>query len=319
MPMRLLAVLMICILPLSGARAETFRLRPDSDIIGRVSEYTVEADDDIYGVARDFDLGLVEMMAANFTIGEWMPEEGTIITLPRRQVLPEVRREGIVINLAEQRLYFFGESGMVSTFPIGIGKEGWQTPAGETSVARKRERPDWIPPDTILAENPGIPRIVKAGPDNPLGEYAIDLAWPRFLIHGTNAPWGIGARSSHGCIRLYPEDIKTLFGKVSAGMKVTVIDVPYKLGWDGDTLVLEVTPSQIQADDIEQGRAFVPPPIPGINDAIRRKAFSRRAVLIDWDLVNAAVSERSGIPVAIAAAPPQPLLPEPPGAVCFPE
>jgi L,D-transpeptidase ErfK/SrfK len=283
-------------LPVCCAEATTYT--PDGDIIGTVTPYTVKADDNLYAIARVHDLGIVEVLAANPGIDSWVPEEGSELTLPTTHVLPQVEHRGIVINLSELRLFYFPDPHTVMTFPIGIGKEGWQTPTGHTSIVLKRKNPVWIPPASIRAEDPDLPEIFPAGPDNPLGDYALDLAWRDYRIHGTNRPYGVGKRVSHGCIRLYPEDISVLFSLVEKGTPVTIIDTNYKLGWQGNRLWLEVTPTQKQADKIARYREPKPVDIPEIHQTIEQMAGNN--AVIDWYAVDRAVSQYNGVPVVVA-------------------
>jgi L,D-transpeptidase ErfK/SrfK len=205
-------------------RAATFV--SEGDLVGAVTYYQVEEKDNLYEIARRHDIGIVELLAANPGVDPWMPEEGTELTITTAHILPTTPHEGIVINLSELRLFYYAKNGQVMTFPIGIGQEGWQTPLGKSTIVKKRKNPVWIPPDSIREENPELPEIVPAGPDNPLGEHAIYLGWRKFLIHGTNRPYGIGKRSSHGCIRLYPEDIEILFNTVDNQLDL------WRCSWD---------------------------------------------------------------------------------------
>lgn len=282
-----------------AAFSATYKIQNGSDIAGEVAHYTVTGNETFYSIARQFDLGIVELMATNPGIDPWIPTEGTLLSLPTSYVLPKVKRHGIVINLPELRLFYFIDAKTIMTFPIGIGRDGWQTPIGETTITLKRKNPSWVPPASIMEVKPHLPKIVPAGPDNPLGAYALNLGFKpgSFLIHGTNRPHGIGLRSSHGCIRMYPEDIEVLFNTVKKGTKVTVIDTPYKLGWLNNILYLEVTPTQEQIDDIANHRepeALVPveiykdiDKIVGINGEV------------DWPAVDEAIIKRTGLPVAI--------------------
>lgn len=273
----------------------------EQDLIGQVTQYRIKEKDNLYAIARQHGIGIVEILSANPGTDPWKPEPGTILTLPSIHVLPPEPRDGIVINLSELRLFYFPGDGTAYTFPIGIGKDGWETPTGETTIIRKRKNPTWTPPDSIRAENPDLPEIIEAGPNNPLGAYAMNLDWPGYVIHGTNRPNGIGKRSSHGCIRLYPEDIEQLFMLVEVGTPVTIIDTPYKLGWKGDTLYLEVTPTQTQGDTIAKYQKPSPQSTTEIysklEDAIAN--LQQRDITIDWYAVETAIRERSGIPVVI--------------------
>jgi L,D-transpeptidase ErfK/SrfK len=287
-------ILIILLATASPSDAATYT--PSGGVVGEVSYYTVRQEDNLYEIARKNDIGIVELLAANPGIDPWTPPKGTKITLTTAHLLPPVR-EGIVLNLSELRLFYFMKKGNVMTFPIGIGQEGWQTPLGTTLVASKRRNPPWIPPSSIREENPDLPDIVSPGPDNPLGAYALYLGWKKFLIHGTNRPYGIGKRSSHGCVRLYPEDIEILFNAVSVGTKVTIIDTPYKLGWRANKLYLEVTPTQQQSDAIAQYRRPLPISIPEIYKAIQKIAGEKS---IDWYRVEEAISTKSGVPAIIS-------------------
>ena len=270
----------------------------DGDIIGSLQQYKVKEVDNLYAIARHFDIGIVELLAANPGVDVWEPKADTNLTITTSHVLPSVPHEGIVLNLSELRLFYFVDKQTVLTFPIGIGREGWQTPRGITKILRKRIHPIWTPPVSIRAVEPNLPESIPPGPDNPLGNYALDTGWRGVLIHGTNRPYGVGKRSSHGCIRLYPEDIEALFTVVKVGTSVTVIDMPYKLGWQGDTLFLEVTPTQNQADAIAEYRRPHPIDRPETYDAIRAAAGD---ATIDWYNVDRTITEHSGIPVAIGS------------------
>jgi len=186
---------------------------------------------------------------ANPDVDVWLPGEGTEVLLPTRYVLPPGPREGIVLNLAEYRMYYYppakeGERGEVMTFPMSIGRMDWATPLGRTRIVAKAKNPAWYPPESVRAEHEAegrpLPRIVPPGPDNPLGDHAMRLGLPGYLIHGTNRPAGVGMRVTHGCIRMFPEDIEYLFAQVGLDTPVRIVNEPLKLGWDGDDLFIEV-------------------------------------------------------------------------------
>lgn len=280
------------------------------DMIGGASHYRTRYEDTLLEVARRFGLGYVEMMAANPTLDPWLPGDGAQVSLPTRHLLPDAPRKGIVVNLGDMRLYHFRDDETVRSYPIGIGREGAHTPLGATTITLKREAPTWIPPASIREEKPDLPAAIGPGPDNPLGDYALNLGWRNYVIHGTNRPYGIGRRVSHGCIRLYPEDILALFESVEVGTPVTVVDQPVKLGWWKNALYLEVHPSRAIADLIEQGLE-VPPA--ELDDALAeriRAAAGDFADQIDWDAVRNAVARRHGAPVAITPQLPTAELPE---------
>lgn len=237
---------------LSNARAvaEVFDLPPPgSDVVGAVTTIRARADDTLIDIARRHGLGYEDIVIANPDVDVWLPGEGTSILLPTRYVLPSGPRRGIVLNLAEYRMYYYppvadGKRPIVMTFPMSIGRMDWATPLGRTRVVAKAHRPAWYPPESVRAEHEAdgrpLPRIVPPGPDNPLGDHAMRLGLPGYLIHGTNRPAGVGMRVTHGCIRMFPEDIEYLFGLVSVDTPVRIVNEPVKMGWHGDELVLEV-------------------------------------------------------------------------------
>ncbi|HSX21014.1 MAG TPA: L,D-transpeptidase family protein [Gammaproteobacteria bacterium] len=215
--------------------ALTFSITPGSDIVGRVQTATALSGEDFHDIGQKFDVGYYELVEANPGINPGNPGAGTAIIIPTQYILPHGQRKGIVINLAELRLYYFHKGqNLVTTHPIGIGRREWETPLGSGKIIEKTKNPSWRPPDRIRAwyeENEMyLPEVVYPGPKNPLGKYAMRLSIPGYLIHGTNASRGIGIRSSSGCIRMHPEDIESLFYKVSIGDPVRIIHQPYKIG-----------------------------------------------------------------------------------------
>jgi L,D-transpeptidase ErfK/SrfK len=184
------------------------------------------------------------------------------------------------------------------SFPICLGRKDWETPTGETRIVDKRYKPTWVPPASIRAEKPHLPAAIPPGPANTLGDHALDLDWEGYVIHGTNRAAGIGRRISHGCIRLYPDDIAWLFGKVPIGTTVRIVDQPAKLGWVGGDLYLEVHPSQRQADQLERDGRFASEPIPELIWRINRAAGDA-AGRLDWAAPRQALEERRGIPLRI--------------------
>lgn len=287
----LIALSAFLLLPAGIARGQ--------DISGELATYLSTEADTFVAIARRFDLGYVELLAANPGVDPWLVGDGREIQLPSAHLLPDEPREGIVINLADQRLYYFPPDGdAMRSFPIGLGRSGWETPTGETWIYDKRYKPTWVPPASIRAEKPHLPAAVLPGPANPLGDHALDLDWEGFVIHGTNRPAGIGRRLSHGCIRLYPNDIAWLFETVPIGTKVRIVDQPAKLGWVGSDLYLEVHPSQRQADELEWKGRFTPEPIPELIWRIKRAAGNAVGRL-DWAAARRALGERRGIPLRI--------------------
>ncbi|MFV8818139.1 L,D-transpeptidase family protein [Haliea sp. E17] len=218
------------------------------DVIGTLQVAIANNEDTLADIARRYNLGFDEIVAANPGVDPWLPREGTEILLPTVFVLPPGPREGVVLNLPAMRLYYYpvpeeGKPAEVVTYPIGIGREGWETPLGEFTITQKTANPSWTVPASVRREHAELgdplPAVVPPGPDNPLGEFAMRLSLPSYLIHGTNKPWGVGMRVSHGCVRLYPEDIARLFPEVPLGTPVRILNEPYLLGWRKGMLYLE--------------------------------------------------------------------------------
>jgi L,D-transpeptidase ErfK/SrfK len=230
----------------------TFAYDPKTvGVVGVLQVTHARHEDTLADIARRFNLGFDEVKRANPGVDPWLPGEGTRIVLPTQFVLPDAPSEGLVINVAALRMFYFpkakkGEQRVVMTFPLGIGKVGWATPIGSTKVVSKRKDPYWTPPESVrkehAAEGDILPPRVPPGPDNPLGAYAMNLGWPSYLIHGTNKPAGVGLRASHGCIRMYPEDIAAVFDGIAVGTKVTVVNQPLLYRWQGDSLYVQSYP-----------------------------------------------------------------------------
>jgi L,D-transpeptidase ErfK/SrfK len=216
--------------------------------------------------------------------------------------LPDVPRRGIVVNLAEQRLYYFPPSGeTVESYPIGVGVVGRQTRLGVTKVVGKTANPVWYPPPSIRAEEPDLPASVPPGSDNPLGAFALRLAWPSYLIHGTNKPDGVGRNVSHGCLHLYPEDIERLFREIPIGTPVRVLNDEFATAWIDQRLYVAVYRTVAQADELAVTGSFKPAAPRGLHAAIAEAAGERQDA-VDWQAVRRAGLERTGIPVAVSAA-----------------
>ncbi|MGM0915574.1 MAG: L,D-transpeptidase family protein [Pseudomonadota bacterium] len=215
-----------------------YALPEEGSVIGEPYKVTVEEGDTLIDIARKHNVGYEEIRMANPDVSLWAPFADTEVTIPARRVLPDAKREGIVINLSELRLYYFSEPGVVETYPISVGREEFSTPVGVTKTTIKVKDPAWSPPASMrreaAARGEPAPSVVPAGPDNPLGRHAILLGIPSYLIHGTNKPEGVGMRVSRGCIRMFPEDIESLYERVPSGTRVNIIDQPFKAGWTAD-------------------------------------------------------------------------------------
>ncbi len=221
---------------------------PDQGVVGEPQIVFTRDTDTFPDLAREYGLGYDELVEANPGIDPWLPGTNTPILLPTQYVLPDVPRHGIVLNIASKRLFYFpkvnaGEPVQVLTYPVGIGRVGWETPVGEAKVVAKQTDPTWYVPQSVLKEhaadgNP-LPAVVPPGPDNPLGRHSMRLDLPGYLVHGTNMPWGVGMRVSHGCVRLYPENVEVLYSLVTVGEKVNIINEPYLAGWRNGELFFE--------------------------------------------------------------------------------
>jgi L,D-transpeptidase ErfK/SrfK len=305
--------------------ADVFELPPEGyDVIGTVTTITARYEDTLVDIARRHGLGYFDVVRANPDVNPWLPGAGTEVVLPNRFVLPPGPREGLVLNLAEYRMYYFPESGegesrYVYTFPMSIGRMDWETPLGKTKIISMAKNPAWYPPQSVrdehAADGDPLPRVVPPGPQNPLGTRALRLGLPGYLIHGTNRPAGVGMRVSHGCIRMFPEDIEFLFERIAVNTPVRIINVPVKIGWEGDSLVAEVHPlletaQQLVNETLEHIEALdadveLPPPDPGAKDPLTYVteqfivATAERAGRLDWDLIETLVERSNGIPETV--------------------
>jgi L,D-transpeptidase ErfK/SrfK len=296
------------VLVTAPALAATYRLGPDDKVVGILSDYVVNSGDNLADIARRFDIGYTEMVAANPGVDPWAPRAGWQLTIPALFILPDAPPRGIVVNLAERRLYYFLPGGgpgehKVQTYPIGIGVIGAMTPLGTSRVVRKEPNPTWVPPASIRAEEPDLPAAIGPGPDNPLGAFALRLGWPNYLIHGTNKPDGVGRSVSHGCIRLYPEDIEELFHLVAVGTPVRVVSQPAAAAWIGIGLYVSVHPDKAQSDEIDTEQAMTPRLPDGLHEMVKTVA-GPYADNVDWAAVDRAGLQRSGLPVEVAQRPP---------------
>lgn len=297
---RLLAAAVAMPAPAAGLAATGVWEAPaEQSLVGRTESYVARYEDTLLDVARRFGMGISEMRLANPGVDLWLPGEGAQIRLPSRFILPAGPRSGLVVNVPEMRIYYYpkGES-VVHTWPISIGRVGWETPLGRTRIVRKAVRPTWFPPDSIreeyLERGETLPRVVRPGPDNPLGSHALYLGLPAYLIHGTNRPYSIGMRVSHGCVRMYPEHVEKLFEMAEPGTPVTLVHQGVKAGWAGDELFIEVHPNVDVPD--EEAR-------PSLSEAVRSIIAATPEggppSTVDWKRVKEALATANGIPVAV--------------------
>ena len=288
-----------------AAQAQIFPLKPGQDMIGELGQTTSQQQDTLPDIARQYHLGFDEIVAANPGVDAWLPGAGRTIQLPTVHLLPDVPREAIVVNLPDGRLYYFRtdpkRGAVVETHPISVGQMDWKTPLGVTKIVQKQKQPTWYPPKSVrakhLEDGDVLPESIPPGPDNPLGEYALRLGIPggSYLIHGTNKPVGVGMQITHGCIRLYPEDIEFLFGEVRVGMSVRIVNQRIKTGWSRGELYLEVHPPLDGTDpkDVEDATALTRNIV---------AATAQRRVAIDWETAERVFEQATGSPTRISKA-----------------
>lgn len=279
-----------CALP---ATQNGYRLpNAGNNVIGQAFYVKSRYEETLLDIGRRNGLGYGEMKSANPGVETWVPGKGTLVLVPTQYILPNAPRQGLVLNLAEKRLYYFPSPDQVITYAISIGRQGWSTPLGNFSIADKVKDPSWTPPASIRAEHAEmgdiLPAVVPPGPDNPLGQYAMRLSAKSYLIHGTNKPWGLGMEVSHGCIRMYPEDIERLFPQVPITTSVKIVHQPFKVGWRGNDLYLEVHTKD--GEKTKDPKAVIPT---GIANA--------RGMHIDWQEVHRALNENTGLPQLVGS------------------
>jgi L,D-transpeptidase ErfK/SrfK len=332
--MKKLIPLLIMVLSASGvrlARAAVYDLSdPNIQVVGEDLHIQTHYSDTLVEIARRYGLGYEEIARANPKVDPWLPGEGTDIVIPGRHILPPGPRDGIVVNIPEHRIYYFskprkGHTPTVVTYPVSIGKMDWQTPMGLTHVVSKEVNPTWNPPASVRAEHlangdPLPNGVIKSGPDNPLGLFAMRLAIHPgdYLIHGTNNPLAVGMAVTHGCIRMYPEDVATLFPTVPVGTKVYLINVPLKVAFvDGDLLLEAHPPVDAQGQTID--------PVLSKFEAMLNEVLGNSTTAVNWDIAIDTLKTANGIPVLVglqadtdAPAPSAPAVspvpPEPPVA-----
>ncbi|MEM1432983.1 MAG: L,D-transpeptidase family protein [Pseudomonadota bacterium] len=264
----------------------------DQALVGEPEQRITVYEDTLAAIARRAGVGFAALQRANPTLDPWLPGADAAVLLPTATLLPPGARDGILINLAERRLYYFdGKTNQVFIYPVGIGRREFPTPLVQTRTVLRIHQPSWTPTESIRREHAArgdiLPHTMPPGPDNPMGEYAIKLAAPGLFIHGTNQPLGVGGRVSHGCLRLYPEHIRKLANAVPNGTPVRIMNEPYKVAWHGDGLYLEVHPDESKGATLSRmvGRVIA--------------ATGTVSAQVDWPLATATARAAAGIPVRI--------------------
>ena len=297
-PRQLLAttLLLVAYAPL---HAKTFSLPAAGEsLIGREERITANREDTLIDIGRENDVGYDEMVNANPGVDPWMPQNGSSVVLPHLHILPDAPQQGIVINTAEMRMYYYPKaSATVETFPISIGRSDWNTPLVNTKITRKVAGPTWYPTASVkkehLENDDPLPSVVPAGPDNPLGKYALYLGIPAYLIHGTNNEFGIGMQVTHGCMRMYAPDIERLYANVPVGTPVRIINQPFKAGWKEGVLYVEVHPWLEGTPQAQLNNTTM------LNQLVRQHLHEFMDYPVDWQAVEQARIEATGLPVAV--------------------
>jgi L,D-transpeptidase ErfK/SrfK len=313
------AAALTALLALAGAdraHATVYTLSsPEATVVGEDQTVETVYEDTLYDLARKYSLGSEELIRVNPGVDPWLPGAGKKLTVPGRHILPPGPREGIVVNLPEHRLYYYpkpkrGAPLEVITYPVSIGKMDWRTPLGTTRVIGKQKNPVWYPPESVRKEHAEagdpLPASVPSGPDNPLGLFAMRLAAGNgtYLIHGTNNPIAVGLAVTHGCIRMYPDDVAALFPLIPVGTQVRLINQPVKVAWVDGELLLEAHPP-VDA----QGQSFEPD-IDQFAEMLRT-AVGDTTVAIHWDYAREVLQKADGVIATVALAADDPNVAEP--------
>lgn len=293
-------------------RCATFPLPTDgSNVVGQLQVVIADSRNTLLDIARHYDLGHEEITIANPGVSIWLPGEGIPIVVPTEFVLPPRPWQGVVVNIPQRRLYYFprpkaNEPATVVTFPIGAARPGWPTPLGTTRITAKYKDPAWFVPRSILEEHRSqgefdFPEYFPPGPDNPMGMLAMETGFAKIFIHGTNRPWGVGMRVTHGCIRLYPEDAAYLFPEVPVGTPVRFINQPVMAGQKANRLYLSVSePADAYPDDVD---SLLLRAIDAV--ALHKEQQKQKVPEIDWARVREVVAAKRMFPIPVSAGAPR--------------
>lgn len=301
--------LMLYFVTIGTASATTFNLpeNPNDNIVAQYSGNSafirVEQDETLLDIALRFSLGQEEIVRLNQKVDRWLVKKGVTVRLANRRILPDTPRKGITLNLSEYRIYYYpnvepGMPAQVMSYAAGIGRVDWKTPLGRTRIIKKIKDPSWYPPESIRREHARdgdfLPRVVPPGPHNPLGAYALYLALRGYLLHGTDIDkiYGIGMQITHGCVRLYPDDIEALYHMAAIGTPVYIVKQPIKVGWLDGTLYIEAHPG-LEGEEMASDRRYAM--------ALRliRKATNEEMPAFDQKALDQALRTLDGEPVPI--------------------
>jgi L,D-transpeptidase ErfK/SrfK len=272
---------------------------PRQNVVGEDQRIKTVYEDTLYDLARQYSLGSEELIRVNPAVDPWIPGADKTVLVPGRHILPPGPRQGIIVNIAEHRLYYYPkpkrhQPQVVITYPVSIGKMDWRTPLGVTQVISKQKDPWWFPPKSVRDEHAKdgdiLPARVPPGPDNPLGSRALRLGAGKgtYLIHGTNNPIAVGLAVTHGCIRMYPEDVEALFPLVPVGTPVRIVNEPVKVAWVNGQLLLEAHPP-VDA----QGQSYEPD-VDKFAELLR-VAVGESVVAIHWDYAREVLARADGV------------------------
>jgi L,D-transpeptidase ErfK/SrfK len=310
------AILSLTVGGMQLAHATVYTLKSKDDaVFGEDQTVTTVYEDTLYDLAAKYSLGSEEIIRVNPGLDPWIPGANKQVIIPGRHILPPGPHEGIVVNLPEHRLYYYpkpkrGEPQTVITYPVSIGKMDWRTPLGLTHVIQKQKDPTWYPPESVRKEHAAngdpLPATVPPGPDNPLGQYAMRLAAGNgtYLIHGTNNPKAVGLPVTHGCIRMYPDDVQALFPLVPVGTPVRLINEPIKVAWVDGELLLEAHPP-VDAE----GQSFEPN-VEQFSDLLQ-KAVGDTTLAINWDYAREVLQKADGVIATVGLEAENPDAPQP--------
>jgi L,D-transpeptidase ErfK/SrfK len=293
----------LLLVPLAQAGAERTEAAPDprvgfeqlAPVIGEPASDLVDVDETLLDLAFRHRLGFERVARLNPEVDVWISDPGTVVRLPTRHVLPEGPRRGLVVNVPEMQLYDFTRAGEPEVLAVAIGDEMDPSLVGEFRVGRKREKPAWHVPKSILAERPDLPPVVPPGPDNPLGDHWLTIGSTSYGIHGTNNRWSIGREATHGCLRLYNDDVARLYARTPEGTPLRLVYQTVKLGRRGGEIFVEAHPDRYGRD---------PERLP---NAVARLAALGLLASVDLGALRRAVDEARGEPIAIGRfGPPEP-------------